>query len=240
MTLLLKADDDTGQAAVRLFDSRFSQRSGEDIALDQASPTDSDTAQDEHSRLSKQVVHLQGEIEQLRAELAEAKSDAAQREKQSLERGRELGIKEVSANDAERFALLEESLADAQDKFIERQSEIKVLSLNIARTSLRQILGNVDNYENMIGEIVARQLARLRGQLVLAITVSSLDFPDATKLDLLKKRFPDFSIEAVPDLSRGECQMSLKLGKLDIGIPGQSEKMQRLLEKLCDEAMTGS
>jgi type III secretion protein L len=73
-------------------------------------------------------------------------------------------------------------------------------------------------------------MSRLRSEAVLAVHVSSADFPDEAALAALP--VGPVRVVALPELASGECRLDLVLGQIDIGPRTQWARLVEVLDGL--------
>ena len=244
MTGVMKASDEARQSEVRLF-KRQAVVSGRQLDSswiesqigieNSAAPTQSPRQEDPSDYYRKQVGRLETELEHLRVQLDQASDHIENREERAYDRGREAGRLEAQEESEKRLGLLAESLAEARETFVGRQSEIEVLALGISNTIIGKVLGDDPERATLIGDAIAVQSNKLRDELTLSVQVSAVDFPGDAELSALRERFPELDIVAATSLAGGECRMGLRLGQLDLGLPGQWLKIQELFATMAQD-----
>jgi type III secretion protein L len=182
---------------------------------------------------------LRREIEALRAALVGARTAAGEAETLAREEGRREGAEARQDADAERFALLDAGIGAATSQFEARLLASEQLALALARAALAKLFDQWEDASELVTRTLARQLANLRRESVLAVRVSAADFPDESARSALAARAAtgSISILADPDLQSGGCRLDLQVGHLDLGLETQWLQLSRLLGELAGEGV---
>jgi type III secretion protein L len=116
----------------------------------------------------------------------------------------------------------------------DRLADCELLALQLARVALARILGERESYTDLVSAALGRQLAQLKRDLAVGARVSPLDFADPQSLAALAEAHAGIAVITDPDLAAGECVLDLKLGELDLGIPGQWQRLTGYFDELAD------
>src|SRR5690606_5299944 len=107
-------------------------------------------------------------------------------------------------------------------------------ALQLAQAALGRMIGDPAQRSALMADSIAYHLRRVRRDFVLAIRVSAEDFA-APELAALLEACPSIALETDSALASGECSASLRLGTLDLGLPGQWQRLCELFESLAEE-----
>jgi flagellar biosynthesis/type III secretory pathway protein FliH len=240
---LLKAGDRTAQSAVRRLSAM--PLSARDLVSDLPSPEPKrnagsfDTIEEKASarteELDRQCMALEATIADLRHQLRQAEENATRQSQAALERGRGEGKELAETSETVRIDALTASLARMEREQTEWLSDCEVLALQLTRAALARVLGGGENYAELISATLDRQFAQLKRELALGVRVSPIDFADAASLAELSAMHPGIPVRHDDDLASGECVIDLKLGQLDLGIPGQWQRLTSFFDELANE-----
>ena len=147
----------------------------------------------------------------------------------SYQEGLKAGKKEAETKTDEALKLLEGSLKQGSKVLHEKLDGQVELSLDLARTILRRVLGDAFQMPAHVLSTAQHWKQELAEGSILRIRVSADDFTDQSSLDSLQAEFANVEIVPQLDLKPGACLFDLKLGTLDASIDGQLEKAEAFL-----------
>lgn len=177
------------------------------------------------------------EIARLERALAAAREAGPKAEAAAREAGRREGHSEAEDDTAQRLAVLEQGVADAAASWAERLSALEPLAALIARAVLLKLVETDAAMEELVTRSVARQMALVRRETVVAIHVSAADFPDDPALARLAAdgRTAGVALCADAELEPGACRMDLQLGEVELGVRARWRDAADLLAAIaCD------
>jgi flagellar biosynthesis/type III secretory pathway protein FliH len=180
---------------------------------------------------------LAAEVEALRAELAEAREEAREAAAEALEDGRREGRIAARRDDERRIELLASGVAEARARWENELVGLEDLAALLSRNALAKLFVRDELYADFVAAMVARQIEQLRRDSVLAIHVSSADFPDEASLAAFSGAVGagPLRVEATEELEPGECRIDLQLGHVDVGPRTQWPALSALLETMAAE-----
>jgi len=191
-------------------------------------------ADEERAALFRQVEQLSAEIEHRDREIATLRGERDRAFEAGQVTGREAGLKEGDTLRADALERLTAGVRQAVDLYDRSLASLERLAVLIAHESLDKLLRNPGDRQDLLAEIIGRQVGGLDAQAVLNIEVSAHDFPTSQDLaDLaagIGRRGVDLS--ARPDLKTGDCRIRLVLGSLEVGIDQQWGRLGALLRDL--------
>jgi len=177
---------------------------------------------------------LEDEIEALRRRLRETEAETQKAVSAArIETKREAELAHVRQEE-KALALLRAGLDRATKDLEARLVDLESASLLLTQTALEKVFGDPKAYHELIGRAISAQLAGLRHDMVVCISVSSVDFSDQNALKRLAdttKRAPTM-IRAEPSLAQGDCRIELKLGEIEFSIGEHWSALQNLLRGL--------
>ncbi len=249
MSGLLKAGDRTAQSAVRRLGAvpltprkpaAVPSAAAIPVELEQREPGfRSERQAVRNEELDRQCMELEAEVAELRHRLKEAEEDAARRAEQALERGRREGKDAAESSEKQMLEALASALAEIGEEHRSRLNDCELLALQLARTAVSRIFGEAERPAELVSATLAHHLARMKPDLVVGVRVSPEDFRDADGLAALAQAHNGIAVHADGDLAAGECEINLKLGKIDIGLAGQWQRLSAYFDELADEGQRG-
>jgi len=241
MSGLLKAEDRAAQSGVRPLEAACTLlHEGQAAERPSAAPAPagnqfSPAPALQEGQPSHPSIELEATIAELRRQLRQAGEEAEQREEAGYERGLREGRAEALEDGGKRMALLAEVLEEMRRNQADRLAEHEVLALQLARVALKRILGEGHDRDALLAETLRHHLGGLRRELVQNVRVSPEDFASDEALAALAGQVPGIAIERDASLRSGECIADLKLGQLDIGLPGQWRRLTEFFDRLAEE-----
>lgn len=186
------------------------------------------------------IAELEKSLQDTAARLSALGKSAEHREKQAYERGRQegqqAGQEQAQNRHDEQLKALTLGIAKACEAFEQSLVETsRRLSIDLAQAALGRVLGDRSRHGELIVASVGHHLAALSHDSVLAIEVSSADFPSE---DALREAFADTggvpSQRLVAEAGRpaGSCVIRLKLGRLDLGLDSQGRRLDAAFDTL--------
>lgn len=184
-----------------------------------------------------EIRQLREENARLREALAELREVTEEAVETAIEQGRADAIASLEANHDAALELLGSSLASAQEALSDRLSSWDALSVAIARNAMSKILRTSSEDEELIRRLIGRQIDLLKRDSIVRIIVSKADFEDEDTITQLKA---ELGIEAVlvtldDQLGRGQCMIDLRLGKIEISLDHQWEKLVSVFDEVLAE-----
>ncbi|WP_394539633.1 hypothetical protein PRJ39_03070 [Lysobacter enzymogenes] len=191
------------------------------------------------------IAELEQALAAAQAQSASQAKAAETREKQAFERGRAHGEQAGQAAAQQRYdervQALTEAVEGAQQRLETQLVDVaRDWSLQLAQAALARIVGDGSLHAELVARTLAHHLSALNRDSVLAVEVSSQDFPDADFPDQPALRaalsryaaLPPCRIDADPSRAAGSCVVRLKLGRLDLGLPAQRERLDAAFAQL--------
>ncbi len=175
-----------------------------------------------------ETVLLRTEIAALRADAVRAaeaaKAAIAKAREEGLAEGRKAGIASVERTERERVDLLAKRLGEETTRLSDRLQALDGLAAALARACLDRVFARPEAMAAMVGNALDHRLAMLRDRTGLTVRVSGADFTDAAAL----AGYGEVTID--PDLPTGACRMGVRLGRIDLDVPGQWAVIARALD----------
>ncbi|MFK3647513.1 hypothetical protein ACI2IY_03620 [Lysobacter enzymogenes] len=191
------------------------------------------------------IAELERALASAQAQLATQAKAAETRETQAFERGRKQGAEagQAAAQDRydERVRVLTEAVGGAQERFETQLADVaRDWSLQLAQAALARIVGDASAHADLIARSLAHHLSALSQDSVLAVEVSALDFPDREFPDQASLRaalsrhgaLPPCRVDTDPGRAAGTCIVRLKLGRLDLGLESQRQRLNATFAQL--------
>jgi flagellar biosynthesis/type III secretory pathway protein FliH len=182
-----------------------------------------------------ELVALRGELERLRAKLADqevaiagypAALDKARADGEAA--GRDVGRKEADDGRDALAAKIEAATALALKQFADEIASLERLAPLLAIEGLGRVFEPSDQRADLVREVIRRQLAGLEAQAIVCLEISSTDFPDADGLP----RVQGAEVRALDALESGDCRIRLRLGALEVGLDQQWDRLREVLADL--------
>lgn len=192
-----------------------------------------------NDELDRQCMELEATIAELRHRLHETEAGVEARTAEALERGRQEGKAEAESGERLRLETLATALAEAGRELRARLDDCELLALQLARAAVARLFGKAEGPGELVSAALANHLTRVKPDLVVGIRVSPDDFPDEAALSTLAAGHGGLAVTADGNLESGECEIDLKLGKIDIGLGGQWERLSRYFDELANEERLG-
>lgn len=227
MSALLKAGDPLARSAVHLSGGQGPRKAATSLARADASATGG-------PRLDDEQPNLEAVIAELRRRLADAENEADAREDAAFERGRLEGEELANGETEKRLERLREGLEAMRASHSACCVEYELLALQVARAALGRVFGDEGLQTELLTEAIAQGFARTTRDLVLGVRVSPRDFRSEDELQILAARFPGIEISRDETLDAGGCSINLKLGTIDLGLPGQWQRLTAFFEGLAN------
>ena len=190
--------------------------------------------EEERERLRARISHLESELVQRDMKLAELRNEIPTTFENGRKEGEAAGLKAAQDRQAERLDLLESSLRMAQAQLTQSVAGLARLAPLLAAECLDLILGDRKYRAAMVRKALSTRLKWIEEASVLAIELSSQDFPDPEKLESLNKEIaPKHArLEAKEDLDSGGCRIVLRLGQMEVGLDQQWSVLRGELEAM--------
>ena len=189
---------------------------------------------------------LEREIERLREKLAGCDARIAVHDDELAQArvaaelaGREAAQAEFEADRAAAVERLEQGIAKARNDLKEGFEQAQALALLVARGTLDKLFGDQGERTEIIAALLSEQLERVGRELVVAVDVSRLDFPDTGEIIKLSERLGLGAgiLGAKVDLDGGACRMRMRLGTIDLGIDQQWGAVRALIDEFCADKL---
>ena len=185
--------------------------------------------------LDRHCMELEASIADLRHQLAEADDDARTREDAAYAKGRKDGVELSVGEEEKRATLLGATLDKLRQAHAERLAEYELLALQLARAALGRIFGDQQLQAELLGATLDNHLSKIRRELILKVRLSPQDFGEEATDAYNSGRFAGLTIERDASLSSGDCEIDLRLGKIDLGLPGQWQRLCDYFDQLAQE-----
>lgn len=185
-----------------------------------------------HAALQAKLRQAEQEAERLGKELEDLSARTETLQNEAFEKGRKEGLQQSGEDSSQRLALLEKGLAAAVRESERKSAEAETLALQVAKVALTRILGDEAHFAQLLPQAIRHQLDRFRNSKPMAVRVSRADFPDADAVAALAAEFPQLRVSVEKDFGPGTCQLSLELGEVEIGLPGQVERLGARLDDM--------
>lgn len=126
---------------------------------------------------------------------------------------------------------LEEGIKAAQDSFADALQHFDVLALQLAHEALHVLIGDDAKYKAMLKAAIARQMALIVTNSVVAVEVSRSDFPDSREIEELAARLnlPSNQIRLSEELNAGQCHFDLKIGRAEFDFQQGWQEISKVL-----------
>jgi flagellar biosynthesis/type III secretory pathway protein FliH len=180
-------------------------------------PTKEDEERDQFRR---KIAALEGEIRNREILIAGLRAEAEAAFARGKTEGRDEGVASAGKREAERLALLDGAARESREQFETALLSLDRLSTVLARDVLEIVFGD----------------AEYRGEAsaVVEISVSAADFPDKKAALSAANRAGVASRVSVvvADAPSGSCAITLRLGRLEVGIDQQWGVLRERLTEL--------
>ncbi len=177
--------------------------------------------------LTTSLAERDDEIVKLRLQVKQARLEG---EAAGCVVGRRLADDGVAA----RQVALEAGVAEANATFQNELVNLERLALLIARDSLDRILGQNAERSVLVADIIRHQLAALRGEAALLVTVSGEDFAAVSAIEGGFAGSQTVELKVDPALASGDCSIRLRLGTVLVGLDQQWGRLRTALTELAD------
>ncbi len=204
--------------------------SGGEISLQASAKED-----EQHSQAARRCRELETIVAELREASIRAAEEADAREEAAYERGITEGREAAGRDEEKRCEILAEAAGLMRQDLAENLVSTEQLAVELAQASVAKILGASEDRSQQVCATLQHHISGLNRELILSIQVSPQDFGSAEQLASLKERCLAVPVEASDELSGGECRAILKLGTLDLGLPGQWQRLCEFFARLTDD-----
>jgi flagellar biosynthesis/type III secretory pathway protein FliH len=221
MSGLIKVTDTMGHAAVR--------------PLTKLAPPPIVSPQDEErERLRVRTAQLESELRQRDVVIAGLRSDVDLALERGKTEGHAAGLKAAEDRQAERLAILESGVRQARARLDENLASLERLAAALAGECLDTVLGDRKYRAQTVRKILAAQSAKIEKSALLAVELSSSDFPDAEALAVIERDIApsQAALSARAEIPSGGCRMVLRLGQMDVGLDQQWGSLRDLLAEI--------
>lgn len=237
MSTLVKSSDGVLQGRIRTF--RRASPASEVVAWPAAVPDvpaavpAGEGAADKEPPSASETEMLQSRIDVLEAELERVRGEAGLECEKRFEEGRAAGMLEAEKAERERLEILGQAAATMSGKADEAFRSLEALGATLAGVAVGKVLGDRDVYRQAVEDVIARQMAAIRPEVVSGLRLSANDFPDDAAISELAARH-GLAIEIDPQLEAGGCIFDLSLGRLDASLGRQRDAILALLDEHAD------
>lgn len=188
----------------------------------------------ERERLVRRVSALEGELRERERAIVTLRAQTAEVVASAREEGRAAGLQEAVDRQEARVAVLEQSLRRAEKNACDALATMERLSARLAEGCLDVMVGEHQSRAEWVAQLIRHQVTKIDKAMILQVVVSQDDFPDADVLQRLAERakVPLTTVTSDRDLPSGNCQMKLRLGRLEIGINQQWGALRDVLDEM--------
>lgn len=181
------------------------------------------------------LAELEATIESLTQALQKANVQHAQALAAARKEAREEAAEAHRRDEAKALAALETGIDAALKSAREELTALESLALVLCETALEATFGQRDDDRERTCRAIERQLAALRQGMVLAVAVSTADFPDPEALAGLGARLGAVKIEGDPALAQGEARIELRLGRLELSLTRHWDALRAELRSMVEK-----
>lgn len=184
-----------------------------------------------------QLAFLESQIAELTSELVRLQTERDASIAAAYEEGRSSALAALERDEAAARDLLKGRLETVCEAFEVSLGGTQRLAVALAQAAVSKILGELPQGGAAVEAILRVQIARLRPETVIAVTVSAADFTEADALDKLRTALavPHLVIERDPRMARGDCRIALRLGQIEAGLATQWNNLVSFCETLAAE-----
>ncbi len=192
------------------------------------------TKQDEErERLRRRIAALEADLNQRDKTIENLHGDVIRAREEGMEDGRKAGLAEAQDLQAERLVLLETAMNRAQSELAASLQSLERLAPLLAQECLEIVLGDADDRAGLLSRIVRAQMGKIDKAALLGIELSRQDFPDEDALAAFASRSGLAAVAlTASDMPGGGCVMTLRLGRMDVGIHQQWGVLRDLLGEM--------
>lgn len=190
--------------------------------------------EEEGEHLRRRIAELERELGRRDEGIAALRVDVEEAFERGTAEGRKAGLGEAEDRQSERLALLEGALETAAAELRERLAAMERFAVLMARECLDVMLGDPEWRIELVCGLIRKQMAEIERSALLQVEVSAKDFPDDAALAGLASKV-GVSPEVVAnrgDLATGDCTMTLRLGRMEIGLRQQWETLREALDEM--------
>jgi flagellar biosynthesis/type III secretory pathway protein FliH len=191
---------------------------------------------EERERLRRTIATLESDLRERDVAIDVLRKDVERAFAEGTAKGHAAGLADAEDKQNDRLDRLEATARLAQEGVSAGLVSLERLSALLARECVDKILGNAQDRADLIGYIIAVQVAKIDKSMLLAVEVSRDDFPDAEALAALAQRLSPLAValEANAEMAPGACVMRLRLGRLAVGIDQQWGALKDLLTEMSE------
>jgi flagellar assembly protein FliH len=185
---------------------------------------------------AKTVSPIERELANLRQALQAAESEKEQAVALAREQGRKDAERAYQRNEANALAALEASLKQnaviAQAHF----EAIESTALALCETALAKVFANPKAYRALVTDAILRQADNIKRETMLGVHVSPADFPNPAALSELGQSVGAgrIAVHADSALASGTARIEVRLGQIELSIPGHWETLKATLRNLAE------
>jgi type III secretion protein L len=186
------------------------------------------------SGLDPRIEALERQNGELRAALAEQRTESQKAVAAARAEGERQGKAAADEASAKRVAALAKGVEEAVAAWSDRLAGLEGLTASLAKAALAKLFDDQQGHSRFVAAVIARQMHLLRRDSLVAIRVSTADFPDDGSLAALASEAKTGSVRIVTDsdLASGECRIDLQLGHIDVGVGTQWSQLAAFLDEL--------
>jgi flagellar biosynthesis/type III secretory pathway protein FliH len=194
-------------------------------------PTKEDEERDQFRR---KIAALEGEIRNREILIAGLRAEAEAAFARGKTEGRDEGVASAGKREAERLALLDGAARESREQFETALLSLDRLSTVLARDVLEIVFGDAEYRGDLVEKIMKAEMAKIEASAVVEISVSAADFPDKKAALSAANRAGVASRVSVvvADAPSGSCAITLRLGRLEVGIDQQWGVLRERLTEL--------
>jgi flagellar biosynthesis/type III secretory pathway protein FliH len=187
------------------------------------------------SPINPATARLENEIETLRKDLAAAEARHKQDIANKVEQARQEAADAHRRRDEDMLAAFSQALGKASTDALGRLGEAERLALLLCETVLNKLFADASNQKDCLFRAIRRQVEQLRTELIVAVRVSTADFPAPGDLKELRRVLRgQFDIRQDEGLAAGSCRIDLRLGHIDLSLPAYWTALRAELQRLAD------
>ena len=181
-----------------------------------------------------EFVALQRVVDELRRALDEQERAFATAIDDARTKGRKEAEIALAQENTRALALLQSAVEKAARGLDDKLAVLDVLALQVAQAALEKVFANVQAYQDLVTRAISRQIEQLRTDAIVRVFVSAADFPNDAAIRKTAQSIASERIEirSDPQLPRGDCQIDLRLGHMEISLAQHWDALQSLVRRL--------
>jgi flagellar biosynthesis/type III secretory pathway protein FliH len=184
-------------------------------------------------RLLARIATLEADLRERNSKIEELRREVERTREASLAEGRKLGLADAEDRQADRIAVLEKAVGNAQGTLSSNLSSLERLAPLLAQDCLQIVFGDERKYPDLVGDVLKSRLKELERSAILRVEVSRNDFPDQAALEALGAYANIGTVELVGiEADPGSCVIALRLGRINVGLNQQWSTIGNVLGEL--------